>query len=277
MTKREAACAVLSRLRGLPDRAANRRFRSAIAHDPDGPILLLSPHLDDAVLNCWSVVTRPVEVVVVNVFAAVPARGTLTAWDRVCGADDSARLMTERVAEDREALARAGRDPVNLPFLDTQYRGCRPPPSFAALDAAVSATLSAASLVYAPLCARHADHRFARQYAMALGIPVRIYADIPYASELGWPHWVTGAPRHPRLDADAHLAQLVAAVPEIGDPRAAEVARLGDEGAAAKLAALRTYRSQFTALDAGPLQVLSNPAVHGFELFWTPHDGVAGL
>jgi LmbE family N-acetylglucosaminyl deacetylase len=233
-------------------------------------VLILSPHPDDAVLNCWSVVAGPLEVVVVNVFAGAPPRGTLTSWDRLCGAEDSSQQMAERVAEDREALALAGRRPVNLPFLEVQYRGCRPPPSFAALDAAITTTVSAASVIYAPLGARHADHSFARRYALALGLPVRIYADVPYSSELGWPHWVTGSSPHPRLDVDVRLAELVATVPELGDPRGAEVARLGDDDAAAKLAALRTYRSQFPALDAGPLQLLSNPAVHAFELFWVP-------
>ena len=99
---------------------------------------------------------------------------------------------------------------------------------------------------------------------------MRLYADVPYSSSLGWPHWVTGTAPDPRLDVDTELAGLCASVPEIDDPRSAEAVRLGAEGAAAKLTALRAYRTQFTALDAGPLKVLSNPSVHPFELFWTP-------
>lgn len=273
MTKREVACALFSRLSGLRHQPANRRFRSRLRFDPAAPIVILSPHLDDAVLNCWSVLTGGGDVAVVNLFTGAPRPGFVTAWDRLCGADDSARLMAERVAEDGEALARVGHRPLNLGFLDIQYRRCRPPPAFEVADEALATHLEAASLLYAPLGARNADHSFTRRYALAVarsGVPVRLYADVPYSSSRGWPHWVTGEARDPRHDVDVELAGLCASVPEIDDPRSAEAVRLDEEAATAKLAALRAYRTQFTALDGGPLKVLSNPAVHPFELFWTP-------
>jgi hypothetical protein len=31
---------------------------------------------------------------------------------------------------------------------------------------------------------------------------------------------------------------------------------------------MRTYRSEFAVLDRGPVRQLSNPAVHGYEVFW---------
>lgn len=37
---------------------------------------------------------------------------------------------------------------------------------------------------------------------------------------------------------------------------------------AAKLDALRCYRSQFAALDGGTVRRISNPAVLGFEVRW---------
>jgi hypothetical protein len=52
------------------------------------------------------------------------------------------------------------------------------------------------------------------------------------------------------------------------DRRSAEVVRLDQQEAAAKLVAMRTYRTQFPALDRGAIGQLSNPAVHMFELFW---------
>src|SRR5439155_26817757 len=33
------------------------RLRPRLRHDPSAPSLMLSPHLDDAVINCWSVLT----------------------------------------------------------------------------------------------------------------------------------------------------------------------------------------------------------------------------
>src|SRR5580765_515812 len=69
--------------------AANRGFSSRIADDPTGPVVVLSPHLDDAVLSCWSVLRGPEPVQAVNVFAAPPRTGFVTRYDRICGAHDS--------------------------------------------------------------------------------------------------------------------------------------------------------------------------------------------
>lgn len=85
--------------------------------------VILSPHLDDAVLSCWHVLTQPGEVAVINVFAGVPANADGRAWwDRYTGATDSAQRVRDRVEEDRRALALAGRGAVNLELLDDQYR-----------------------------------------------------------------------------------------------------------------------------------------------------------
>jgi hypothetical protein len=50
------------------------------------PELILSPHFDDAVLDCWGVIAGPGAVEVVNVFAAAPDPGTVTLWDSITGA-----------------------------------------------------------------------------------------------------------------------------------------------------------------------------------------------
>ena len=41
----------------------------------------------------------------------------------------------------------------------------------------------------------------------AAGIPVELYADLPYAVVYGWPHWVTGDPPDPHLDVDAYWGE----------------------------------------------------------------------
>jgi LmbE family N-acetylglucosaminyl deacetylase len=271
MTFRDLACALAVRVRGLPHRAADNRFRTCIAHDPAAPALILSPHMDDAVLNCWSVLQGPGPVAVVNVFGGIPRSGWVSGWDAVCGATDSAEMVRARLAEDREALARAGVEPVALPYLDAQYRGCRALPALAAVDRAIAAHVPAASIVYVPLGTRHADHRYVRRLGAGLvrgGIPGRVYADVPYVSGMGWPSWVTGEPPDPHLDVDAHVDSLTALAPEVADGRAGEPVRLEPAQAAAKLEAFRTYRTQFAGVDQGPLQVVSNPAIHPYELFW---------
>jgi LmbE family N-acetylglucosaminyl deacetylase len=251
--------------------ACNRRFASRLSSRPDAPVLLLSPHLDDAVLDCWSVLTADRDVVVVNVFTGMPPPGSSTYWDSIAGFDDSTTLFRERLAEDREALALAGRSPVNLPFLEGQYRVARRPPFFDELDAAIAERQGACSRVYAPanLGVMNSDHRLVRDYARALaaqGVEVQLYADVPYAVEYGWPAWVTGEPPDPHIDIDAFWERDLTALGLSGP--AATVVRLDEEQARAKLAAMRTYRTQFPTLDRGPIRRLTNPLLHSYELFW---------
>lgn len=250
----------------------DRGFVSRLRADPAAPAVILSPHLDDAVINCWSLLTADRDVTVANVFTTSPPPRTLTHWDKLCRADDSAVLMAERLVEDSQALAMAGRQSIALPFAPDPYRSARDAPTLRRLDAALVAAVPVASLVLAPavLGTVHPDHMLVRSYALALrgtGVRVELYADAPYAIQFGWPHWVTGEPPHPRLDPEVswrasgvHLAAL--------DRARARVVTLDDAVAAAKLAAMRTYRSQFPMLDRGPIRQLSNPRIHAFEVFW---------
>jgi LmbE family N-acetylglucosaminyl deacetylase len=242
-----------------------RAFTPVLRHDDSAPPLVLSPHLDDAVLDCWSVLTQPGRLNVVNVFAGVPPAGRTTHWDRIVGASDSAELMRGRIEEDREALALAARTPVNLDFLEHQQREDKRPPALNAVDRALTKVVPAASRVYAPavLGTAHPDHVRVRAYARACaaaGMPVELYADLPYAVVYGWPHWVTGGAREPHLDVDAYWSERPG-----GEPR---VVALDDAQAAAKLDAMRAYATQFPSLDRGPIGLLSNPKVHRFEVFW---------
>jgi LmbE family N-acetylglucosaminyl deacetylase len=250
----------------------DQRFSSRMARDPDAPILVASPHLDDAALDCWSVLTGAQPVTVVNVFAGVPPAGFVARWDRVCGAADSAVRARERRREDREALALAGRDPVNLELLDADVRTRSARPSLSAIDRGITAAAPRASEIYAPasLGTTHPDHLLVRTWAreaLRAGVPVKLYADAPYCVHHGWPHWVTGAPRDQHLDVDAFWEDFLGEIPEL-DRAHPEVVRLSGEDARAKLAALEAYRTQFRALDGGVIGRLSQPAVHGFEVFW---------
>jgi LmbE family N-acetylglucosaminyl deacetylase len=238
------------------------RTSPTVGFDSGGPVLLLSPHLDDAVLNCCSVLMSDEDVCVVNVFAGIPGAGFVSDWDRACGARESAEHVRRRIAEDKEVLAALGRRPVNLPFLDIQY-GLRRL-SMKALDRAVARCVPIASLAYAPaaLGEGHVDHRLVRSYARALaraGVPVRLYADVPYAVRAGWPAWVRegrsaeGAdqrnPRPSRKTTGVHVVTL--------EPVAA----------ARKLQAMQAYASQFSALDEDGR--LTDPATHRHEVFWS--------
>ena len=76
------------RARGVIQAREMRRFRTRVSHDPGAPLLLLAPHWDDAVFNCWSLLTSERDVRVINVFAGIPPGGPPSRWDRICGASD---------------------------------------------------------------------------------------------------------------------------------------------------------------------------------------------
>jgi hypothetical protein len=259
----------------LRDRRAVREeslFKSAIRIDPGAPELLLSPHLDDAVLDCWSLLSSERELNVVNIFAGVPAPGRLTLWDSITGATDSAERVRERISEDALALGRANREPSNLSLLDAQYR--EPPPvlQLADLDDALSAKLTSASRVYVPAgIGGHPDHLFARRYGRMLlrgGMPVTLYADVPYCVLHGWPHWVDGRDPEPYRNVDAFWLSFLEGVPEMPSLDSARVERLDQPTALAKLAGMRSYETQFASLSYGARDLLADPAIHGFEVRW---------
>ncbi|HET8672119.1 MAG TPA: PIG-L family deacetylase, partial [Thermoleophilaceae bacterium] len=249
---------------------ADRRFNPRLAFHAEAPLVVLSPHPDDAVFNCWSVLTDGAPVRVVNVFAGVPTPGKVTWWDRICGATESAAQMRARLAEDLAVLEPLVGAPVNLPLLEEQYRDRGRIP-LAAIDVRLVEAVGRASAVYAPaaLGAGHIDHRLARALARALvphGMPVWLYADLPYAARHGWPHWVTNQPPDPHLDVDRYWEPAFAQVPEMGASRDARVVSLPAEAASRKLDAMRAYATQFRGMDWGGL--LSDPHTHGHELYW---------
>jgi LmbE family N-acetylglucosaminyl deacetylase len=206
-----------------------------------GPIVVLSPHFDDAALSCWSLIEAPGPLRVVNVFGGIPQPGQGGEWDRKLGIVDSAAHMRDRMEEDRAALARAGREAITLPLLDNQY-------GEAGVDVrgALAPHLASSSAVYAPAgIGAHPDHVRVRDAAIALRPDVRLYADLPYALRWGW-----------ELPRELEQRWIPVAI------------RLGEAQRVRKLHALRTYGTQMQALAT----VL--PPIHSrrarYEVFWRP-------
>lgn len=82
-------------------------------------VLIVSPHLDDAVLSLGQFMAAT-RTIVVTVFAGI-AEG-LSDYDKSCGFDSSTEAMLTRRREDAGACALVGADVVHLDFLDHQYR-----------------------------------------------------------------------------------------------------------------------------------------------------------
>ncbi|SDD38242.1 PIG-L deacetylase family protein [Actinokineospora iranica] len=206
----------------------------------DGPLLALSPHLDDAVMSAGAALAAVAEtgrqVVVCTVFAGSPPpplSGPATEFHRDCGLGPDA--VDVRRAEDSAAVAALGAEPLHLPFLDALYRrldgdwlcawlGAHFDPDLPAepdLAAEVTASLSALLRDLRPAavwtCAAvggHVDHRTTLATATAAcaaeGVALALWEDLPYA--IGQPPAETTGPLVPTQASESHRAAKLAAV-----------------------------------------------------------------
>jgi hypothetical protein len=234
---------------------------------------ILSPHLDDAVLSCWHVLAQPGDVTVINVFAGAPAPdGAPAWWDELTGATDSSRRVGERVEEDRTALALAGRTPVNLGFLDEQYRDVEQP--LEPLVAQLERHLVKDVHIYAPAAlADHVDHALVRGAALQLrgaGFAVTLYADLPHAVRHGMPAWVTGGHRGESHDVATALWDRSLVGTGISPASmASAVHELDVRAHARKLEAVRAYHTQLQGLAEFAGRPLTDHETLGYEVVWT--------
>jgi LmbE family N-acetylglucosaminyl deacetylase len=197
--------------------------------------LVLSPHLDDAVLSCGGRIARDagagVDVEILTVFAGdEPPDSASPLVDRVFALWDlpPGRVMASRRDEDRSACARLGATPSWWGELEAIHR--RDPGTGAALYAdlpslfgpvspaeeplvadlaARLAKLPAADRVLAPLgVGGHVDHRLLRAAAeRALGDRIAYYEEFPY---ILWKLFALARARGPRRGWTAESMPLSA-------------------------------------------------------------------
>ena len=154
-------------------------------------LLVISPHLDDAVISCGALLLAHPGATVVTLFAASPAAYTspLNEHDAQCGFRPGDDTMAIRRAEDERAMAAVGARPVWLDFCQHSHVERADPIAVppGALDALLGAVADAdPSCIVAPLGLLHADHQ--ATHATALAARERVedrawlwYADLPYA------------------------------------------------------------------------------------------------
>ncbi|MCC8404469.1 PIG-L family deacetylase [Paraburkholderia sp. MMS20-SJTN17] len=147
-------------------------------------LLVISPHLDDAVLSCGLLIAAHPGTVVCTVFTAPPPRNMTTDWDRASGFADAFEAMRARRREDREALGLLSARPLHLPFRDAQYDAS---PDVGELSAALNRTVSDTrpTCVMMPLGLFHSDHVLVATACLALlqrqpATTFVAYEDVPY-------------------------------------------------------------------------------------------------
>ena len=129
--------------------------------------VIVSPHLDDAVLSCGRYLAATPETTVITVFAGSKKDpSTLTQWDQMCGFQPGQDVMAARRQEDRRALDLLGAISIPLEGLDREYRSG--PPDMPKLVAWVTDKLAALrpAEVMVPLGLYHEDHKHASDVAI---------------------------------------------------------------------------------------------------------------
>jgi LmbE family N-acetylglucosaminyl deacetylase len=94
---------------------------------PSGPLLLVSPHLDDAVFSCAALVERAEPIDVLTVASGAPDPPRQGWWDVQCGFASSAESIPARLAEDDAAFAGTPHRRAHLGLLELQYQPERTP------------------------------------------------------------------------------------------------------------------------------------------------------
>jgi LmbE family N-acetylglucosaminyl deacetylase len=221
---------------------------------PHPRVVVLSPHLDDAVLSCAGRIGP--HATVVTMFAGVPGPDQApSAWDRACGAESARELMLRRRGEDADAVGALGGRTRHLDFLELAYRA-RPPQGRALLLAVLEEAAGADEVWFPAAVGGHLDHLILREVLARAtreltACAMRMYADYPYVN-----HLVAGARRRA---GDPHRAtsEVLTAwarrwlEPPEGAPcvPGLDAAHLDPATLAAKHSAVRAYASQFEALE----------------------------
>jgi LmbE family N-acetylglucosaminyl deacetylase len=228
--------------------------------------IIISPHLDDAVIDCWHLVANP-DSILVNVFSGIPAQGTHAWWDRLCGEPDSHKMVQMRLKENAMAVSISGNaNPQQfLGFLDNQYRRADNVPLVSDLANLIDKSTPKTATIFAPLALsriyRHPDHVLGRLTALELykrNYRVRFYPDQPYMS-------LPSKPREPKIKRTQDLAKKV-----LGLSLVAQVVPLSEDQLMLKHEAMKAYRSQYTLLNVPTLGAMDRISKRPYELIFTP-------
>ncbi|MDE1138495.1 MAG: PIG-L family deacetylase [Paraburkholderia tropica] len=230
-----------------------------------GSLFVVSPHLDDAVFGCATLLASPPGATVCTVFAGTPRAPQIQPWDAAAGFSDSSAAMRARTREDARALARLGARAIRLPFLDGQYGELPSVRTVARALLACFEPLDRSSLVV-PLGLRHPDHLRVADAWLALLRTRAVQSCIVYEDAI---HRTV-----PGITA-ARLAQLSAAglrvtafdaswTPQRESTRALRLKQL----------AVRDYGSQLQAFGEDIPADLSEPE-HFWRVEWPRYQGAS--
>ena len=222
--------------------------------------VVVSPHLDDAVLSAAGRLLAG-DAHVVTVCAGIPPEGaSMSSWDAESEARDAAARARERLREDDEALAVVGATTTRLDELGQHYRAT--PYDVDGVAGQLVPLLRGVPEVWLPAgIGGHGAHEGTSRAGLAavkLTRPaaVHMYADLPYALSFGWPESRDGL--------ETELRRLGFDPDELAwAPR-----RLDEDEQSRKQRAIRCYRTQLALLGMSADGRFANPSADGLELSW---------
>ena len=227
---------------------------------PPPRCVVVSPHLDDAVLSAAGrLMARDAHVI--TVCAGIPPEhADLSAWDADSGARTAASRARERLHEDDAALAVVGATTSRLGELGQHYRGA--PYDVDRVADQLVPMLADVTEVWLPSgIGGHGAHEGTSRAglaAVAVTRPdeVHLYADLPYALAFGWPAREDGL--------DVELRRLG------HDPAqlSSSTRRLDDDEQGRKQRAVRCYRTQLGLLGMSADGRFADPSADRLELSW---------
>jgi LmbE family N-acetylglucosaminyl deacetylase len=149
--------------------------------------VVLSPHLDDAILSLGCTISRSVrlggECSIVTIFAGDPdSVAPAGSYDRKCGFLSAGEAAAVRRKEDKKACSILGAKPVWLPFSNKQYDPFRDGDDvWASLEPHVE---TAEILLLPGFPLTHRDHAWVTELVLdraPKGTPIGFYVEQPYA------------------------------------------------------------------------------------------------
>ena len=154
----------------MPDAAPDMREWGLPLPGELDRVVILSPHLDDAVLGCGRFMAAHPGVTVVTVYAGAPAiyPEPMTHWDTISGFQSGDDVLGSRRKEDAAALGELGAAPRWLDFVEHQYLEradwVGPDETHATLEAELRAL--APTAIFAPFGLANPDHGATHDAAM---------------------------------------------------------------------------------------------------------------
>ncbi|HET8991804.1 MAG TPA: PIG-L family deacetylase [Candidatus Saccharimonadales bacterium] len=227
--------------------------------------VILSPHFDDAVIDCFSYLVKEPESTVITVCAKIPPEGVKTFWDTVCGERDSHKMVKIRRIENDNAINLTGskHKQVLLDYYDSQYDNGPVPIDQMCAD--ILANSPKDSVFLAPIATsrifQHKNHKDIRNAGLKLlqdGYKVWFYPDSPYMN----------LPRTPyeriirRIQKRAEM--------KLGLKFSYKINELSDAESRLKDEALRTYKSQYRPTDINSFGGLTRVVRRKYELVFIP-------